>query len=91
MNDKPFCQIPGCHRHSATVVEVDLPAAWEASRGFTTLTIHAGLCHRHGPEVTRRVQAMLEARIDFYDLLAIIEQAVDYEKALQLRLEAATA
>jgi hypothetical protein len=91
MNDKHYCQVPGCHRHAAKVVEIDLPAAWEATAAFTTVSLVAGCCHTHGHEIERRVQAMLQARTEFHDLLTIIEQAVRYEKALQLRLEAATA
>ena len=87
---RAVCQVAGCHSLAARAVEVDLPAAWEATPGFTTLPVHAVCCEDHGHEVERRVQAMLEARSDLYNLIAIIEAAVRFEKALELRLDAAT-
>ena len=91
MTDKHYCQVLGCHRYAARVVAIDLPAAWEATAAFTTVSVAAGFCHRHGHDVERRVLAMLQARGEFHDLLTIIEAAVRYEKSLQVRLEAATA
>ena len=91
MDDKHYCQVPGCGLQAAEVVSIDLPAAWEASATFTSLGVYVDLCDEHGHEVERRTQAMLEARIEFADLVAIIEAAVRYEKSLELRLQAATA
>jgi hypothetical protein len=91
MTDKyPYCQVSGCHRRAARAVEIDLPASWEASRKYTTLTVVAGLCLQHGHDVSARVQAMLQARTEFHDLLTIIEMATRFELAQRLRLDAAT-
>lgn len=89
-NERPFCQVPGCRHHAARAVEIDLPAAWEATQNYTTLTVTVGLCGKHGREVARRVQAVLEARGDLYNLVTIVEAAVRFEKVLELRLEAMT-
>jgi hypothetical protein len=91
MTDKRYCQIPGCRRLAARAVSIDMPAAWEATATFTSLTVYVDLCDEHGQEVERRVQAMLEARVEFANLVAIIEAAVRYEKSLELRLQAASA
>ncbi len=91
MNDKRYCQVPGCGRQAAEAVSIDLPAAWEASATFTSLSVYVALCHRPGHDVEGRVQAMLAARVEFHDLLTIIEAAVNYEKSLELRLQATSA
>jgi hypothetical protein len=86
---KTYCQVAGCHRRAARAVEVDVPAAWEATREFTTLTVVAGLCCEHGHDVAGRVQAMLQARTEFHDLLHIITMAVPYEREQREELERA--
>ncbi len=90
-----MCQVSGCRRLAAAdPVEIDLPMAWEATREFTALTVTTNLCRQHCHDVAGRVHALLQARVEFHDLLSIIEMAVRYEKALELRLsagEAATA
>ena len=90
INDRPFCQVPGCHRRAVRAVKIDLPAAWEATQNYTPLTVVVGLCRKHGQEVARRVQGVLEARSDLYNLVIIVEAAVRFEKAQELRLEAMT-
>lgn len=91
LNEKyPLCQIGGCHLRATRAVEIDLPAAWEATREYTTLTVVVGLCASCAHDVSGRVQALLEARTEFHSLIEIIEQATRYEKAQQLRLEAVT-
>jgi hypothetical protein len=90
-NKYPLCQVGACHRRAARAVEIDLPAAWEATREFTTLTVVAGLCCEHGHDVAGRVQAMLQARTEFYDLLHIIDAAVPYERQQREKLERAEA
>jgi hypothetical protein len=89
-NHRALCQASGCHSLSVRAVEIDLPAAWEATQHFTTLTVVVGLCCKHGTEVSRRVEAVLEARSDLYNLVTIVEAAVRTEKVQQLRLDAAT-
>ncbi len=89
-NDRPLCQVPGCRHRAVRAVEVDLPASWEATQNYTTLTVTVGLCCKHAAEVSRRVAAALEARSDLYNLITIVETAVRFEKALELRLEMAT-
>lgn len=92
MNAKyPLCQIGGCHRRAGRAVEIDLPAAWEASATFTTLSVVAGLCDCHGHEAARRVQAMLQGRVEHFDLLSIITAAVPYEREQREKLERAEA
>lgn len=65
--------------------------AWEASPRFTTVTIHVALCASCAAETERRVQAMLEARAEFFDLLHIIDAAVPYEREQAEKLERAEA
>ena len=92
MNAKhPLCQVGGCHRRAQRAVEIDLPSAWEATREFTTLTVAAGFCLKHGHDVARRVQALVEGRGEFYDLLHIITAAVPYERQQREKLERAEA
>lgn len=71
----PCCQVPDCLRRAARVVEIELPAAWEPTATYRTLTVQAGFCVDHGCEVERRVGALLEARDDLHNLLVIVEAA----------------
>lgn len=87
----PLCQVSGCHHHAARAVEIDLPASWEATQNYTTLTTVVGLCCKHGQEVARRVEAGLEARSDLYNLITIVEAAVSVERDLSRRAERAIA
>jgi len=73
--DKSHCQVPDCLRRAARVVEIELPAAWEPTATYRTLTVHAGFCVDHGREVERRVAGLLEARDDLHNLLVIVESA----------------
>lgn len=84
---RAICQVAGCHSLAARAIEVDLPAAWEATQNYTTLTVVVGLCCKHGVEVQRRVEAVLEARSDLYNLLTIVEAAVSVERDLSRRAE----
>ncbi len=70
------CQVVGCDLDAVTMAEIDLPHSWEATPNFTALTVDAGCCQRHGLEVARRVQAILEARNDLCNLITIVEAAV---------------
>jgi hypothetical protein len=70
------CQILGCDLDAVSVAEIELPEAWEATANFTVMTVHAGCCYRHGIEVARRVEAILEARNDLHNLITILEAAV---------------
>ena len=88
-NDRALCQVPGCHFPAVRAVEIDLPAAWEATEHYTTLTITVGLCRGCGREVARRVQGVLEARSDLYNLVTIVEAAVSVERDLSRRAERA--
>src|SRR5262249_5571242 len=54
-------------------------------------SVVAGLCLEHGHDVSGRVQAMLEARTEFHDLLSIITVAVPYERQQREKLERADA
>ena len=89
--NKTYCQVAGCGRRAVEVVSVDLPSAWEASPRFTTLSVHAALCRQHNQDVADRVEAMVEARIEFHDLLRIITAAVEYEHGMQVQQERASA
>ena len=72
---RTYCQVAGCHARARQVGEIDLPMAWEASGEYTALTVVVGLCARHGHDVRRRVNALLEARADLPNLLQVIEDA----------------
>jgi hypothetical protein len=91
LQHRPLCQASGCHSLAARAVEIDLPAAWEATQNYTTMTVVAGLCCKHGQEVARRVQAVLEARSDLYNLLVIVEAAAGVERDLRQHAERAAA
>ena len=90
-NERPLCQVAGCHQLAARAVEVDLPASWEATQNYTTLTVVVGLCCKHGAEVQRRVEAVLEARSDLHNLITIVDAAVSVERDLSRRAERAVA
>lgn len=91
-NERPYCQVAGCGSTTdVRGIEVDLVDAWEASPRFTTITMHVPLCASCAGEAERRIEAMLQARTEFHDLLAIITAAVGYEKAQALKLEATEA
>ena len=77
---RPYCQVPDCLRRAARVVEIDLPASWEASATYATMTVHAGFCLEHGQEVEHRVGALVEARGDLHNLLVIVEAAILAER-----------
>ena len=68
----PWCQVPGCRRRVGQVVEIDLPASWDPSQTYTTLTVHLGACRKHGRELTRRMTAMLEARVEYAQMVELI-------------------
>lgn len=91
ISERPFCQAAGCHHGAARAVEIDLPAAWEATQHYTTLTVVVGLCCKHGHDVAGRVRAVLEARSDLYNLIAIVDAAVAVERDLSRRAERAIA
>ena len=75
-SEKFYCQVPGCHRRAERAVAIDLPAAWEPTTDYTTLTVHAGFCLSHGKEVERRVEGILEARSDLVNVLTVVEAAI---------------
>lgn len=90
-NERPYCQVAGCHHHAVRCVDLDLPMAWEATRDYTTIRVVACLCSKHGHDVNGRLQAMLEARVEFHDLLHIITAAMPYEREQREKLERAEA
>ena len=47
----PSARWQAARHRAARAVEIDLPAAREASAAFTTLTLVAGLCCDHGREM----------------------------------------
>lgn len=69
---RPWCQVPGCRKQVGQVVEIDVPASWDAFETYTTLTVHLGTCRKHGRELTRRMTAMLEARVEYAQMVALI-------------------
>jgi hypothetical protein len=70
------CAVADCRADVDRVVEIELPAAWEASPTYSVLTVCAGACREHAPELERRAQALLAARADIHNLLVILEDAV---------------
>src|SRR5262249_10911592 len=38
-NERPYCQVAGCHHRAVRCVELDLPMCWEATREYTTVTV----------------------------------------------------
>ncbi len=72
---QPLCQVASCRQRSCRAVEIDLPASWDGAREYTALTVTVGLCREHGSEVSRRTEALLQARSDHGALLAVIEMA----------------
>jgi hypothetical protein len=85
---QPLCQVGGCRARACRAVEIQLPAAWEASRTYTVLTLVLGACGEHARELERRVAAMIDARVDLYNLLAIVEAAAARDAELRARLAA---
>jgi hypothetical protein len=65
-----------CGERAWRPVEIQLPAAWEASRTYTVLTVVVDACRDHADELERRAAALLEVRTDICNLLAIVESAV---------------
>jgi len=86
-HDVRRCQLPSCRALARRRIEIELPAAWEASATYTVLTVAVGACFEHAPELERRVAAMLEARADLYNLLTIVDGAVRVEAELRARLD----
>ncbi len=80
------CQVSGCRARAVQAVSIDLPAAWGAEPGYMALPVVVGLCRRHGREVGRRVEALLEARSELAHLLTIIDGAVEAEALSQSQL-----
>jgi hypothetical protein len=72
-------------------VEIQLPAAWEASRTYTVLTVVVDACREHAEELDRRAAALLEVRADLCCLLAIVEAAVFPEAGERERIADAEA
>jgi hypothetical protein len=78
--------VADCRAEVERVVEIELPAAWEASPTYSVLTVRAGACREHAPELERRAQALLAARADIHNLLVIVENAVAIEADLRARV-----
>jgi hypothetical protein len=85
------CRVLGCREAASELVEVQLPAAWEASERYTVLTVAVAACPEHAPELRRRSAALLVARADACALLAIVDDAVPSERALRDRADVAEA
>jgi hypothetical protein len=86
-HDVRRCQVPSCQALARRRIEIELPAAWEASATYTVLTVAVGACFEHAPELERRAAAMLEARADLYNPLTIVEGAVRIEADLRSQLD----
>jgi hypothetical protein len=87
----PCCQVPQCHARACRAVEIELPAAWEASATYNVLSVLVGACREHARELARRSAAVLDARADLHNLLTILEQAAVVDAEVRCRLEAAEA
>lgn len=86
---RPRCQVPHCRARVAGVVDIELPDAWEGSAEYRVITVSIGACGKHGRELRRRALAVLEARSDLYNLLSIVQAAVEVEADLRHRAERA--
>jgi hypothetical protein len=84
----PRCQVPQCRARACAAVRIELPAAWEASGTYTVLAVVVGACREHAHELERRVAAMLEARVDYFSLLTIVDMSVSVEADLREQLAA---
>ena len=85
------CPVRHCRARACVPVEMHLPAAWEASPRYTLLTIVVAACREHARELDRRAAAMLDARADLHNLLAILEHAAIADAQARERLETAEA
>ncbi len=85
------CQVADCRAAFRRVVAIELPAAWEASRSYSVITVLVGACREHAPELERRAHALLDARADLHNLLTIVETEVAVEADLRQRLAASDA
>jgi hypothetical protein len=81
------CRVPDCPAAACELVEIELPAAWEASERYTVLTVAVAACAEHAPELRRRAAALLEARADLRALLAIVDDAIPAERQLRGRAD----
>jgi hypothetical protein len=85
------CQALGCTAAAVEVVEVQLPAAWEANERYSVLPVAIGACGEHAPELWRRATALLAARADLHALLVIADDAAPAEQELRGRADVAEA
>ena len=91
VRDVRLCQVPTCRAFARHRIEIELPAVWEGSATYTVLTVAVGACCEHASELQRRASAVLDARVDLCNLLAVVEGAVRVEAELRARLELAAA
>jgi hypothetical protein len=68
-------------------VEIELPTDWDATFGFRVLTVMLGTCVQHGREIERHAAALLEARVEHYDLVGIIALATETDSAAREVIE----
>ncbi len=69
------CQVAGCGGPFWRSVEIQLPAAWEASRTYSVLTVRVDTCGDCAEELKRRAAALLQGRADICQLLFVVEAA----------------
>ncbi len=69
------CQVAGCGGRFWRSVEIQLPAAWEASQTYSVLSVRVDACGDCAEELKRRAAALLQGRTDICQLLSIVEAA----------------
>jgi hypothetical protein len=67
-------------------VEIQLPAAWDASRTYSVLSVRVDACGDHADQLRHRVAALLEGRADVARLLATVEAAILADAALRRQI-----
>jgi hypothetical protein len=83
------CQVASCGGPFAKAVEIQLPAAWEASRTYTVLTVRVDACDEHVAELDRRGRDVLEVRAVIGTLLAVVEAAAVTDAAQREQIASA--